>query len=754
MSDDEDVIRRPRHIRVGSRERNRDRDKAQRARHAARGRGGSGTIMVDVENYEDELVDNRPSSTGRARSHESKFSRRTPTESKRDTGSSGRRPTSREDQIRQEELDSYRRAGTPPRGSHSRESKFRDTSGDRERDARRNKRRTARGGDYKSLDSLSPSGTSPRASRDRVRNFDESITPRELSVDSSRPNSREQSASREGDRGHNGKLRSRSIVQKRARDAMSAERELEYERNRQEQLERITLEREKTPTKQVRVAGDMELDDFENFRAYVRELVLEKGVSNRREVMVDCVDFVGRKLKAHESDFLTAFLKKHNNKAWSFNGKGEAKTRSSAGSGGDSDSDSDEIYMIPSLKSEYMDSNSRSGSRDGSRGEGKESEEHQAGTESKVGEEGESKQTDDDDGEGNNGKDGSDNNKIEARRSRPENMAELVECLASNRHVRREFLTRPLPSKLGQLQAYVERVNNDHYLFFVDDERNGDPAHKEHRTVILEAVRRRAFNKPLVFFFNDFGAGSPNEPIPATPEELDALNVANEAAEAAAAAKEAAAVAAAAASGREHIVYNGKEFPYVGKLRSNFGRNGFVLFDNGGNPRDLVGDREGERPRSEQLVIGFKRQMTIGRSPKSIQLLVPAIDEAEDEDGQPGPSGASVMGPEPLICRPLTKTDGLKRWQTELPDCVSTFVNKNPEYNKELKKYLLSFGGRITKASVKNFQLIQKTGPTSLSSEITLQFGRRQAKDIFALDFRYPLSPLQAFAVAVSISLN
>ena len=102
----------------------------------------------------------------------------------------------------------------------------------------------------------------------------------------------------------------------------------------------------------------------------------------------------------------------------------------------------------------------------------------------------------------------------------------------------------------------------------------------------------------------------------------------------------------------------------------------------------------------------------------------------------------------------MNNRDGLKRWQRELPDCVTTLVNKNPEYNKELKKYLLSFGGRITKASVKNFQLIEKVGPSAMSSDITMQFGRRQAKDLFALDFQYPLTPVQAFSIAMAITLN
>jgi len=197
----------------------------------------------------------------------------------------------------------------------------------------------------------------------------------------------------------------------------------------------------------------------------------------------------------------------------------------------------------------------------------------------------------------------------------------------------------------------------------------------------------------------------------------------------------------AKATGREHAVYSEKEFPYVAKLRCDFGKSNFIMFDSGGNPRDLAGERADERPRAELMLVNFKRQMMIGRSPKSITLLVPSVDEEGDI-------------PEPLVCRPMNKNDGLKRWVKELPDCVSSFVNKNPEYNKELKKYLLSFGGRITKASVKNFQLIRQTGPSAVSSEITLQFGRRQAKNLFALDFSYPLSPVHAFGIAMSIILN
>jgi hypothetical protein len=49
-------------------------------------------------------------------------------------------------------------------------------------------------------------------------------------------------------------------------------------------------------------------------------------------------------------------------------------------------------------------------------------------------------------------------------------------------------------------------------------------------------------------------------------------------------------------------------------------------------------------------------------------------------------------------------------------------------------------------ASVKNFQLINSEDP---SMGNILQFGR-VADDMFTMDFQWPLSPFQAFAISLS----
>lgn len=59
--------------------------------------------------------------------------------------------------------------------------------------------------------------------------------------------------------------------------------------------------------------------------------------------------------------------------------------------------------------------------------------------------------------------------------------------------------------------------------------------------------------------------------------------------------------------------------------------------------------------------------------------------------------------------------------------------------------YVLNFNGRVTMASVKNFQLVDPDD----QENVLLQFGR-VGKDVFNMDYQWPLSPLQAFAICLS----
>jgi tubby-related protein 1 len=75
---------------------------------------------------------------------------------------------------------------------------------------------------------------------------------------------------------------------------------------------------------------------------------------------------------------------------------------------------------------------------------------------------------------------------------------------------------------------------------------------------------------------------------------------------------------------------------------------------------------------------------------------------------------------------------------------VLRFINKPPDWDDNLQAYVLNFKGRVTKASVKNFLMMDEaTGKTRML------FGRL-AKNVFSLDIEHPFSVLQAMCVVLS----
>lgn len=80
--------------------------------------------------------------------------------------------------------------------------------------------------------------------------------------------------------------------------------------------------------------------------------------------------------------------------------------------------------------------------------------------------------------------------------------------------------------------------------------------------------------------------------------------------------------------------------------------------------------------------------------------------------------------------------------------------NKAPRWHEQLQCWCLNFKGRVTVASVKNFQLVAAVEPSHNISEaeqerVILQFGKI-GRDIFTMDYCYPLSAFQAFAICLS----
>ncbi|CBY42646.1 unnamed protein product [Oikopleura dioica] len=101
---------------------------------------------------------------------------------------------------------------------------------------------------------------------------------------------------------------------------------------------------------------------------------------------------------------------------------------------------------------------------------------------------------------------------------------------------------------------------------------------------------------------------------------------------------------------------------------------------------------------------------------------------------------------ERLECQPTNEKETLtSKYDSKTKDNITVLQNKSPVWNEDSQSYVLNFHGRVTQASVKNFQIIHEKEP----EYIVMQFGRVD-EDVFTMDYRYPLCAIQAFSIALS----
>ncbi|KAH0620912.1 hypothetical protein JD844_021814 [Phrynosoma platyrhinos] len=156
----------------------------------------------------------------------------------------------------------------------------------------------------------------------------------------------------------------------------------------------------------------------------------------------------------------------------------------------------------------------------------------------------------------------------------------------------------------------------------------------------------------------------------------------------------------------------------------------FTVYDNGVNPMKTTLSLEASNLRQELAAICYETNVLGFKGPRKMSVIIPGMN----------------MDHERVSIRPRNEHETLlSRWQNKNTESVIELHNKTPVWNDDTQSYVLNFHGRVTQASVKNFQIIHDNDP----DYIVMQFGR-VAEDIFTMDYNYPMCALQAFAIALS----
>lgn len=215
-------------------------------------------------------------------------------------------------------------------------------------------------------------------------------------------------------------------------------------------------------------------------------------------------------------------------------------------------------------------------------------------------------------------------------------------------------------------------------------------------------------------------------------------------------------------------------------FRSNFLGTKFTIYD-GQLPcctKVKLRDYSGPRVQSKQGfskvsaqnykvgTITYELNVLRSRGPRRLQCVMHAIPMSSIEKGGTAPTPTSFNNSynNPISSSALKAEDPLIDFSSTslansiVPvndaDAPLMLKNKPPRWHEQLQCWCLNFKGRVTVASVKNFQLVAAVEESeNVAAEeherVILQFGKI-GKDIFTMDYSYPLSAFQAFAICLT----
>mmetsp|Transcript_1456 Transcript_1456/g.4301 ORF Transcript_1456/g.4301 Transcript_1456/m.4301 type:complete len:385 (-) Transcript_1456:127-1281(-) len=168
----------------------------------------------------------------------------------------------------------------------------------------------------------------------------------------------------------------------------------------------------------------------------------------------------------------------------------------------------------------------------------------------------------------------------------------------------------------------------------------------------------------------------------------------------------------------------------LGKLNPDFCGLQFIGYGEGLSPKKMKPSTSSESAREEVIAVQYNSSVW-GQLAPGVRHMTVTIPRVTD-DG------------ERRVCRPVRpQSEGL----TALKDAsclVDVFQSKEPGTDPD-GTVGLDFRGRVTEASIKNFQLVRSQD----DEQPYVQFGR-VGRGAFHLDLRFPFSPVQAFAACLS----
>ena len=153
----------------------------------------------------------------------------------------------------------------------------------------------------------------------------------------------------------------------------------------------------------------------------------------------------------------------------------------------------------------------------------------------------------------------------------------------------------------------------------------------------------------------------------------------------------------------------------------------------------------------------------VGRVPNSLQAFLPRYDERfmEQKQTQTIAERISVQDSkhddldktlvDTLMMKEDHKYSGIEVHEQAQLISLRT---KKPIWSSKHESWCLDFGGRVRRASKKNFMLVVEPGREDLEEEFgankTLLLFGKVTNERYSLDYRYPLSPVQALGIALT----